>query len=72
MPKTPKSGSKTTEARLRITLVKSPVGNMEQQKRTVRALGFHRMHEVVEQPDSLATRGMIAKVAHLVMVEEIK
>ena len=59
-------------ARLRITLVKSPVGNIARQKRTVRALGFHRLHETVELPDSLVTRGMIAAVAHLVNVEEIK
>ena len=59
-------------ARLRITLIKSPIGNIARQKRTVRALGFHRIHETVEQPDSLVTRGMIAQVAHLVKIEEIK
>jgi large subunit ribosomal protein L30 len=62
----------STVARLRITLIKSPVGNIARQKRTVRALGFHRLHETVEQPDSLVTRGMLAKVAHLVKIEEIK
>jgi large subunit ribosomal protein L30 len=62
----------TPAARLRITLIKSPVGNIARQKRTVRALGFHRLHETVEQPDSLVTRGMLAKVAHLVKIEEIK
>ena len=71
MPKKLNSSELVT-ARLRITLVKSPVGNIARQKRTVRALGFHRLHETVEQPDSPATRGMIAAVAHLVNVEEIK
>jgi large subunit ribosomal protein L30 len=71
MPKKPKP-AKSASARLRITLIKSPVGNMERHKRTVRALGFHRMSETVDQPDTLVTRGMIAKVAHLVMVEEVK
>ena len=71
MPKKLNS-SEVVTARLRITLVKSPVGNIARQKRTVRALGFHRLHETVEQPDSLTTRGMIAAVAHLVYVEEIK
>jgi large subunit ribosomal protein L30 len=61
-----------TTARLRITLIKSPIGNIARQKRTVRALGFHRIHQTVEQPDSLVTRGMLAQVAHLVKVEEIK
>ena len=64
--------AKSAGARLRITLVKSPVGNMKRHKQTIRALGFHRMSETVEQPDTLVTRGMIAKVAHLVMVEEIQ
>jgi large subunit ribosomal protein L30 len=67
-----KPNTSTPTARLRITLIKSPIGNIARQKRTVRALGFHRIHETVEQPDSLVTRGMIAQVAHLVKIEEIK
>jgi large subunit ribosomal protein L30 len=57
---------------LRVTLIKSPVGNNERQRRTVRALGLTRMHQTVEHPDGLVARGMIAKVAHLVEVEEVK
>ena len=58
--------------RLRVTLIKSPVGNNERQRRTVRALGLTRLHQTVEHPDGLVARGMIAKVAHLVEVEEVK
>jgi large subunit ribosomal protein L30 len=58
--------------RLRVTLVKSPTKFNERQKRTVRALGLRRMHQTVEHADSLVTRGMVAKVAHLVEVEEVK
>jgi large subunit ribosomal protein L30 len=58
--------------RLRVTLVKSPTKFSERQKRTVRALGLKRMHQTVEHADSLVTRGMVAKVAHLVEVEEVK
>lgn len=58
--------------RLRVTLVKSPTKFSERQKRTVRALGLRRMHQTVEHTDSLVTRGMVAKVAHLVEVEELK
>ena len=58
--------------RLRVTLIKSPVGNNERQRRTVRALGLTHMHQTVEHLDSLVARGMIAKVAHLVKVEEKK
>ena len=58
--------------RLRITLVKSPTKYNERQKRTVRALGLTRLHQTVEHADGLVARGMIAKVAHLVEVEEVK
>jgi len=55
---------------LRITLVKSPIGYTERQKGTVRALGLRRMHQTVEQVDTPVLRGMLAKVSHLVRVEE--
>jgi large subunit ribosomal protein L30 len=57
---------------LRITLVKSPIGFSVRHKATVKALGLRRIRQTVEQPDTLAVRGMIAKVAHLVKVEEKK
>ena len=56
---------------LRITLTKSPIGYSYRQKRTVRALGLRRMHQTVEQKDTPGIRGMIAKVRHLVTVEEV-
>jgi large subunit ribosomal protein L30 len=55
---------------VRITLVRSPIGYSLTQKRTVRALGLRRMHQTVEQQDTPVVRGMIAKVIHLVRVEE--
>jgi large subunit ribosomal protein L30 len=55
---------------LRITLVKSPIGYSERQKRTVRALGLRRVNQTVEQNDAPEIRGMINKVSHLVRVEE--
>ena len=58
--------------RLRVTLIKSPVRNNDRQKRTVRALGLTRLHQTVEHADGPVARGMIAKVAHLVEVEEVK
>lgn len=56
--------------RIRITLVKSPIGSPADQKATVRALGLKRMHHTVEQDDSAQIRGMVFKVKHLVRVEE--
>jgi large subunit ribosomal protein L30 len=58
------------EKKLRITLVRSPIGYEADQKRTVRALGLHRMHQTVEQVDNPAVRGMLYKVRHLIRVEE--
>lgn len=58
------------KANLTVTLIKSPIGNNERQKRTVRALGLRKVHQTVELADTPAVRGMIAKVPHLVAVEE--
>ena len=55
---------------LRVTLVRSPIGYTKDQKKTVLALGLHRMHQTVEHKDNPAVRGMIRKVVHLVQVEE--
>jgi large subunit ribosomal protein L30 len=55
---------------LRVTLIKSPIGFPEPQKRTVRALGLHRMHQTVDHQDSPALRGMLNSVIHLLQIEE--
>lgn len=57
--------------KLRIKLVRSPIGYSERQKRTVQALGLHKIRQMVEQPDNEAVRGMVGCVAHLVEFEEI-
>ena len=64
--------AKTTAEKtvLRITLVKSPIGFPEPQKRTVRALGLNRMHQTVEHDDTPALRGMLNTVIHLLQIEE--
>lgn len=56
--------------KIKIKLVKSPIGYSQRQKDTVRSLGLRRMHQVVEHDDSPAIRGMIAAVQHLVAVVE--
>jgi large subunit ribosomal protein L30 len=58
------------KASLKVTLVKSPIGYDQRQKRTVRALGLRHIHQTVELADTPAVRGMIAKVPHLLRVEE--
>lgn len=58
-------------SKLRVKWIKSDIGYARQQRRTLKALGFHRLHETVEHEDSPSVRGMIAKVDHLVEVEVI-
>ena len=56
--------------KLKITLVKSPIGAIPKQRATVEALGLKKVNKTVEMPDNAATRGMIQQVQHLVKVEE--
>lgn len=62
--------SAKAEKMVRVTLVKSPIGYSKRQKATVRALGLRRMHQTIEHIDTPVLRGMLAKVSHLVLVEE--
>ena len=57
-------------AKLRITWVKSGIGYAGDQKRTLRALGLHRLNQSVTHDDSGPVKGMINKVKHLIKVEE--
>jgi large subunit ribosomal protein L30 len=65
------SSAPSVQKVVRITLVKSPIGYSKRHKATVRALGLHRMNQSVEQVDTAALRGMLSKVNHLVVVEEV-
>ena len=57
--------------KLKITLVKSTIGAVPQNRKTVEALGLRKIGKTVEMPDNKAVRGMIQNVRHLVKVEEI-
>lgn len=57
--------------RLRITQCRSANRRSHDQRETVRALGFKRLHQEVIHRDCPQIRGMIRKVAHLVEVQEI-
>ena len=56
---------------VKITLTKSTIGTSPKQKKVVEALGLKKMHHSVELVDTPQTRGAVAKVAHLVTVEEL-
>jgi large subunit ribosomal protein L30 len=55
--------------KINITLIKSAIGYGEDQKKTLKALGLHRINQSVIHEDSSSLRGMINKVRHLVKVE---
>ena len=55
---------------IKITLVKSPISQKQNQQLTVKSLGLRRVRQSVVVEDSRTVRGMINTVRHLVEVEE--
>ena len=66
MPKTESPKGET----LIVTQVGSPIGRKHDQRETLVGLGLNKMHRTRELPDTPAVRGMVAKVQHLVRVEQ--
>ena len=64
------AAKKSSGKKLKIKLVRSPIGYPKRQKGTVRALGLRKMQQVVTHEDTDVMRGMINRVSHLVEVEE--
>lgn len=59
-------------AKLKVTQIRSVIDRPKDQKATMRALGLRRIRQSVVKDDRPDIRGMIAKVARLVTVEEVK
>jgi large subunit ribosomal protein L30 len=59
-----------TKKTLRVTQIGSPIGRVKSQRATLVGLGLNKMNRTRELEDTPAVRGMIAKVQHLVRVEE--
>ncbi|MGN8772985.1 50S ribosomal protein L30 [Candidatus Weimeria sp. HCP3S3_B5] len=57
--------------KVKVTLVKSPIGAVPKNKKVVEALGLHKVGQSNELPNTAATLGAVRKVAHLVKVEKI-
>lgn len=60
------------EQKIKVTLVKSTIGCVEKQKRTVAALGLKKIRSSRVHNDTPAIRGMIFVVKHLVKVEPVE
>jgi large subunit ribosomal protein L30 len=58
-------------AKIKITQVKSVIGRPKRQKQTVAALGLKKLHTPIEHEATPQILGMVAKVSHLVTVEEV-
>jgi large subunit ribosomal protein L30 len=63
-------GKSSASGRIRLKQVKSEIGYNQRQRATLRGLGIRRLHRIVEVEDTLAVRGMIDKVIHLIVVVE--
>ncbi len=60
------------DKKIKITQIKSVIEQLENAKRTIKALGLGRPNYFVVKNDTPQVRGMINKVRHLVRVEEVK
>ena len=58
------------EKRVKITLIKSPIGASPKQRKVLEALGLRKMHHAVEKPDNPQTSGAVDKIKQLVKVEQ--
>ena len=59
-------------AELKVTLIRSRIGSKPKQRGTIRALGLGRIGSTNTLPDRPEIRGMIARVPHMITVEEIQ
>ena len=64
------AAKKAATKTLKITLVRSTIGQVPKNRATIEAMGLKKINQTVELPDNAATRGQIQKVRHMVKVEE--
>lgn len=58
----------STNQKIKVQLVRSPIGTKESHRATVRGLGLRKLNSVSELTDTPAVRGMINKISYLVKV----
>ncbi len=59
------------DKKVRVTLIRSTIGAVPKNRKTIEALGLTKLNKTVELPDNPATRGAVRKVAPYVKVEEV-
>jgi len=60
-----------SDQQIKVTLVRSVIGNTQRQRAVARSLGLTRMHKSVVHPDRPEIRGMVRAIEHLVRVETV-
>ena len=60
-----------TMAKIKVTQVKSQIGRLKNQKRTLEALGLRKINQTVEHEATPSVIGMLNKVKHLISIQEI-
>lgn len=55
---------------IKIKLVKSPIGKVPKHRKTIKALGLRKLHQVVEKNDTPQIRGMLKQVDYMIEVVE--
>jgi large subunit ribosomal protein L30 len=63
-----KTAEKSSGGKIHLKWVRSSICAPVKQKKVVKGLGFTRLNQVIERPDTPAIRGMVAKVPHLVEI----
>jgi large subunit ribosomal protein L30 len=64
--------AKKTDTQVKITQVKSSIGYNIRQRRTLEALGLRKMHQSVIKTNTPQIQGMVKKIQHLVLVEDLQ
>jgi large subunit ribosomal protein L30 len=62
------AANQNNNGKLRLKWVRSAICTPVKHKRVVKGLGFTRLNQIIERPDTAAIRGMVAKVPHLVEI----
>jgi large subunit ribosomal protein L30 len=65
-----KKSNGNNENTVRVTWVRSGIGYAQDQRRTIRTMGFTKLNQTIERPDTPEFRGQINKVKHLLRIEE--
>jgi large subunit ribosomal protein L30 len=69
---TTKTTKSAASGKIQLKWVRSMICTPVKHKKVVKGLGFTRLNQVIERPDTAAIRGMVKKIPHLVEIVEVK